>query len=289
MNRTASVPKAIDHARRRRFAQTFAASPHIVWMIIFIVVPMVLVCYYAFTDNNGQFTVSNFETLLKSDYPTIFLHSISFAFIATVICLLIGYPLAYAISKTKPRTQKILVMLVMLPMWTNFLIRTYSLMNIIETNGLINSLLVSIGLPRVQMINTGGAVIFGMVYNYLPYMVLPICSVMQKMDNRLIEAASDLGCNSFQVMSKVVFPLSVSGIVSGITMVFVPSVSTFYISQKLGGGSYQLIGDAIERQFQQAYNYHLGSALSFVLMIMIFISMIVMNKFDSGEDGGVVV
>lgn len=283
MNKIAD-PRSFDHARRRRFAQTFTATPHIVWMLIFIIVPMILVVYYSFTDKNGQFTLDNFKTFFGSDYSTVFLHSICFAFIATVISLLVAFPLAYFISRTRPRTQKILIMLIMLPMWTNFLIRTYSLMTIIETNGIINNFLASIGLPRIQMINTGGAVIFGMIYNYLPYMVLPIYTVMEKMDNRLIEAASDLGCNGWQVLTKVIIPLSSSGIVSGITMVFVPCVSTFYISQKLGGGKYQLIGDAIERQFQQAYNYNLGSALSFVLMILIFISMMLMNHFDKESE-----
>jgi len=283
MNKIAD-PRSFDHARRRRFAQTFTATPHIVWMLIFIIVPMILVVYYSFTDKNGQFTLDNFKTFFGSDYSTVFLHSICFAFIATVISLLVAFPLAYFISRTKPRTQKILIMLIMLLMWTNFLIRTYSLMTIIETNGIINNFLASIGLPRIQMINTGGAVIFGMIYNYLPYMVLPIYTVMEKMDNRLIEAASDLGCNGWQVLTKVIIPLSSSGIVSGITMVFVPCVSTFYISQKLGGGKYQLIGDAIERQFQQAYNYNLGSALSFVLMILIFISMMLMNHFDKESE-----
>lgn len=287
MNKTVNT-RAVDHAKARRFAQTFTATPHIVWMIIFIIVPMLLVAYYAFTDKQGNFTLDNFATFFSSDYSTVFVHSLCFAFIATVISLVIAFPLAYFISRTKPRTQKFLIMLIMLPMWTNFLIRTYSLMTIFETNGIINNFLASIGLPRIQMINTGGAVIFGMIYNYLPYMVLPIYTVMEKMDNKLIEAASDLGCNSFQVLTKVILPLSSSGIVSGITMVFVPCVSTFYISQKLGGGKYQLIGDAIERQFQQAYNYNLGSALSFVLMILIFISMMIMNKFDkNGEVGSV--
>ena len=283
MNKAADM-RSVDHARRRRFAQTFTASPHIVWMIIFIIVPMLLVIYYSFTDKNGNFTFDNFKTFFGSDYSIVFLHSICFAFIATVISLIIAFPLAYFISRAKPKTQKIFIMLIMLPMWTNFLIRTYSLMTIIETNGIINNILASVGLPRIQMINTSGTVIFGMVYNYLPYMVLPIYTVMEKMDNRLIEAASDLGCNGMRVLTKVIIPLSSSGIVSGITMVFVPCVSTFYISQKLGGGKYQLIGDAIERQFQQAYNYNLGSALSFVLMILIFISMMIMNHFDKESE-----
>ncbi len=280
----AAVNSMVDHAKRRRFAQTFAASPHIVWMLIFIIVPMILVVYYSFTDKDGNFTFENFTTFFGTDYTTVFVHSICFALIATVISLLIAFPLAYFITRAKPRTQKILIMLVMLPMWTNFLIRTYSLMTMIEANGIINNFLTSIGLPQIQMINTGGAVIFGMIYNYLPYMVLPIYSVMEKMDNRLIEAAADLGCNSVQILGKVILPLSKSGIVSGVTMVFVPCVSTFYISQKLGGGKYQLIGDAIERQFQQAYNYNLGSALSFLLMILILISMLIMNHFDNESE-----
>ena len=182
MNKTADV-RTIDHAKRRRFAQTFTASPHIVWMLIFIIVPMILVVYYSFTDENGTFTLDNFKTFFVSDYSAVFLHSICFAFIATVISLVIAFPLAYFISRSKPKTQKILIMLIMLPMWTNFLIRTYSLMTIIESEGIINNLLTSIGLPKLQMINTGGAVIFGMIYNYLPYMVLPIYTVMEKMDN----------------------------------------------------------------------------------------------------------
>ena len=192
-------------------------------------------------------------------------------------------------TKTSPKTQKILIMLVMLPQWLNFLIRTYSWMAILEDTGIINNILTSMGLEPVHMINTSGAVILGMVYNYLPYMIIPLHSVMSKIDNRLLEAASDLGCSHFKVITRVVFPLSMAGVISGVTMVFVPSISTFYISQKLGGGNFDLIGDTIERQFQTAYNYNLGAAMSFVLMIIIMISMAVMSKYSGEDDGGVIV
>lgn len=264
------------------------AAPHIVWSVLFIVAPMMFVLYYAFTDKSGAFTVSNIAELANPSYLTIFARSGAFALVATAICLLVAYPLAYAISRAPARRQKFYIMLIMLPMWMNFLIRTYSIMAIIEDTGFINSLLGRFGLDPIHMINTDGAVIFGMVYNYLPYMVLPIHTVLSKLDNRLIEASADLGCTPVQTFFKVVMPLSRSGIVSGITMVFVPSVSTFYISQKLGGSSFDLIGDTIERQFQTAYNYNLGAAMSLVLMIIILISMAVMNRY-SDEEGGMVV
>ncbi|MBR2443816.1 MAG: ABC transporter permease [Clostridia bacterium] len=265
-----------------------AAYPHIVWSLLFIIAPLIFVAYYAFTDKEGNFTFDNISAMAEPSYLEVFLRSLCFAFLATVICLVIAYPVAYFISKTSPKMQKILIMLVTLPQWLNFLIRTYSWMALLEDTGIINSLLVSIGLDPIHMINTPFAVILGMVYNFLPYMIIPLHSVMAKIDVRLLEAASDLGCNQFQVMTRVVLPLSKSGIISGITMVFVPSISTFYISQKLGGGNFDLIGDTIERQFQTAYNYNLGAAMSFVLMILIIISMAVMNKY-SDDDGGVIV
>lgn len=265
-----------------------AAYPHIVWSLLFIIAPLIFVAYYAFTDKEGNFTLDNISAMAEPSYLEVFLRSLCFAFLATVICLVIAYPVAYFISKTSPKMQKILIMLVTLPQWLNFLIRTYSWMALLEDTGIINSLLVGIGLEPIHMINTPFAVILGMVYNFLPYMIIPLHSVMAKIDVRLLEAASDLGCNQFQVMTRVVLPLSKSGIISGITMVFVPSISTFYISQKLGGGNFDLIGDTIERQFQTAYNYNLGAAMSFVLMILIIISMAVMNKY-SDDDGGVIV
>ena len=268
--------------------QSWLAAPHAVWSVLFIIAPLIFVAYYAFTDKEGAFTLDNVANALSRSTLIIFFRSISFALIATFICLIIAYPLAYALSKSKASTQKIMIMLVMLPMWMNFLIHTYSWMAILEDTGFINQILAKIGLDPVHMINTSGAVILGMVYNFLPYMILPIYSVMSKIDRRLIEAAQDLGCSGIRVLTKVILPLSMSGIISGVTMVFVPSISTFYISQKLGGGNFDLIGDTIERQFQTSYNYNLGAAISLILMIIIIICMAVMNHF-SDEDGGVVV
>ena len=274
---------------KKSILQKAIAAPHVMWAILFIIAPLIFVVYYAFTDKDGNFTFDNIAELAQASYLEIFLRSLCFAFLATVICLIIAYPIAYFMTKASPKTQKILIMLVMLPQWLNFLIRTYSWMAILEDTGIINTMLTSIGLDPIHMINTSGAVILGMVYNYLPYMIIPLHSVMSKIDNRLLEAASDLGCSHFQVITKVVFPLSMAGVISGVTMVFVPSISTFYISQKLGGGNFDLIGDTIERQFQTAYNYNLGAAMSFVLMIIIMISMAVMNKYSGEDDGGVVV
>jgi spermidine/putrescine transport system permease protein len=273
---------------KKSLIQKAAAAPHIVWSVLFIIAPLIFVLYYAFTDKDGNFTFANFGELLQASYLEIFMRSVCFAFLATVLCLVIAYPIAYFISRAKPKTQKILIMLVMLPMWMNFLIRTYSWMALLEDTGIINTFLGFFGIGPIHMINTAGAVILGMVYNYLPYMIIPIHSVLSKVDNRLLEAASDLGSNPFTVITRVVFPLSVPGIISGITMVFVPSISTFYISQKLGGGNFDLIGDTIERQFQTAYNYNLGASMSFVLMLLIIISMTVLNKY-ADDDGGVII
>ena len=251
-------------------------APYIVWSILFILAPMIMVVYYALTDRDGNFTLSNLTSL--SDYTETFGRSIWYAFLATVICLLLSYP--------KVSKQRTLMMLIMLPMWMNFLIRTYSWITILNNTGILNTLFEAIGIGRVQMINTPGAVILGMVYNFLPYMVLPIYSVMSKLDQSLIEAAQDLGCNGRAVLKTVIFPQSLPGVISGITMVFVPSVSTFYISQKLGGGKFMLVGDAIEMQFQSAYNYNLGAALSLVLMLMIVVCMLIMNRFtDDAQEG----
>ena len=264
------------------------AAPYTVWMVIFIIVPMILVAYFAFTDSTGAFTLENIMKV--GQYSNVFLRSIWMGALATLISFILGYPLAYIIAKSVARTQAVMVMLVMLPMWMNFLLRTYSWMSLLEDNGIINNLLASIGLPRVHMINTAGAVVLGMVYNYIPYMILPIYSILAKMDNSVIEAAQDLGANERQVFMKVTFPMSMPGIISGITMVFVPSVSTFIISKMLGGGGNLLIGDLIDMQFLgSAYNPNLGSAISLVLMVIIIICMGIMNQFDDGDEvsGGV--
>ena len=263
-----------------------AGSPYVVWAAIFIIVPLCMVAYYAFTDSDGAFTFGNMASIGK--YANTFVLSVWLGLIATVISLVIAYPLAYSIANSGEKRQRFMIMLIMLPMWMNFLLRTYSWMTILEDTGLINSLLLKIGFEPIKLINTRGAVVLGMVYNFLPYMVLPIYTVMLKTDRSLIEAAQDLGCNKLGVFKNVILPLSVPGVVSGFTMVFVPSVSTFYISQKLGGTGTTLIGDIIETQFQTANNFHLGAALSFVLMILIFICLAVMNRF-SDEDGEVII
>ncbi len=271
-------------------------APYILWAVLFIIVPIGMVAYYAFTDATGAFTFDNMLEIGK--YTDTFLLSIWLGLLATVISLVIAYPLAYIIANSGENRQKIMMMLIMLPMWMNFLLRTYSWMTILEDNGFLtttlNSVIESIcnGLGKefepIHLINTRGAVVLGMVYNFLPYMILPIYTVILKMDRSLIEAAQDLGCNKVQVFKNITIPLSLPGVVSGFTMVFVPSVSTFYISQKLGGTGTTLIGDIIETQFQTANNFHLGASLSFVLMILIFICLAVMNKF-SDDDGEVII
>lgn len=263
-----------------------AGAPYILWAALFIIVPLCMVAYYAFTDSSGAFTFDNVSAIGK--YTDTFILSIWLGLLATVICLIIAYPLAYIMAARGPEKQSMMTMIIMLPMWMNFLLRTYSWMTILEDNGLINSLITAIGLAPLQLINTRGAVVLGMVYNFLPYMILPIYTVMLKTDRSLIEAAQDLGGNKLDVFRNVTIPLSVPGVVSGFTMVFVPSVSTFYISQKLGGTGTILIGDIIETQFQTANNFHMGASLSFVLMILIFICLAVMNRF-SDDDGGVII
>jgi len=283
------------------------AIPYVVWMAIFVVVPLILIVFYAFTNEAGGFTMENFSEM--GSYAKVFTRSFVLSAIATVICLLIGYPIAYAISKESSMFQRIAMMLVMLPMWINFLLRTYAWMSILENTGLLNSFFDTIGLfdlvnwiglklaadpsayepiTHFQMINTQGAVILGMVYNYLPFMIMPIHSVIVKIDKSMIEAARDLGADSKTTFRKVIFPLSLPGVLSGITMVFVPSVSTFILSRLLGGGTTMLLGDLIEMQFMGgAYNPHLGSAIALVMMIVVMICMAIMNHFGDGEDKAV--
>ncbi len=265
--------------------QMFAAVPHSVWVVLFIVAPMLFVLYFAFTDSDGVFSFSNISQL--SQYTNVFILSIAFALIATAVCLVIGYPLAYFMSRQSPRGQKILMVLLMLPMWCNLLIRTYALMALLDNGGLLNSLLEQLGLQKLPIVGSHFGVILGMIYDFLPYMVLPIFTSMTKLDHRYIEASHDLGCNAWQTMTKVVIPLTMSGVVSGVTMVFVPSISTFYISQKLGAGKIDLVGDTIERLFQNTSTYGVGAAMSLVMMILIIISVTVMNRF-SDNDGGIV-
>lgn len=264
------------------------ASPYLVWAGIFIIVPLVIVVYYSFFDANGNFTFEYVSEIGK--YKDVMLNSIWLGFIATVISLVLAYPLAYIMARSTANVQRTMMMLVMLPMWMNLLIRTYSMMILMQDTGIINSFLEKIGLDAVHMINTQGAVVLGMVYNYIPYMILPLYSIMSKMDHNLIEAAEDLGANKVTVFRNIILPLSLPGIASGFTMVFVPSVSTFYISKKLGGNTFSLIGDVIEMQFKSANNYNLGASLSLVLMVLIIICMMVMNRFTGeDDDGGVLI
>ena len=264
------------------------STPYILWMLVFTLIPLGVVAYYALTDpDTGTFTWSNIQDLWMF-LPTLGI-SVWYSLISALICLLLGYPVAYFIAHRSPVMQKILYMLVMLPMCMSFLLRTLAWVGLLETNGIINRFLGLAGIGPLNMIGTAGAVILGMVYNYLPYMILPLYAIIVKIDNRLIEAAEDLGCPPAKVFSKVVLPLSMPGILSGITMVFVPAVSTFYISQKLGGTNTMLIGDVIERQFKSAGNPNLGAALSLVLMLLVFVCTGIMNRFGSDEEGGVVV
>lgn len=261
------------------------AAPYLVWMAVFIVVPLLMVAYFAFTNEEGHFTLDYIANV--GQYTNIFVRSIWLAIIATVVCLVLAYPVSFILSRMKKHHQGTMLMIVMLPMWMNFLLRTYAWMSLLEDNGLINNMLAAVGLPRIHMINTAGAVVLGMVYNYIPYMILPIYSVLTKIDNSVIEAAQDLGANNRNVFLKVVLPMSMPGVISGVTMVFVPAVSTFIISKMLGGGGNLLIGDLIDMQFLgSAYNPNLGSAISLVLMVIILICMGIMNQFDDGENVG---
>ncbi len=270
-------------------------APYSVWSLLFVVVPLLFVAYYAFTDNEFRFTtehITRFFTatsnLVRDDgstvevhtYLLIFLRSLKLAVISTAICLLLGYPIAYIMARAREKVQKTMMTLIMIPMWMNFLIRTYAWMTILQDTGIVNSLLAAVGLGPVHVIGTETAVIIGMVYDYFPYMVLPIYSVLAKLDGRLLEAARDLGCNSGSVLRRVVLPLSLPGVISGITMVLIPSISTFYISQKLGSGKFFLIGDAIEGQYV-ANNLHFAAAIAFILMLILLVGMAVMKYFTT--------
>lgn len=264
-----------------------ALAPYTLWSVLFVVVPLIFVAYYAFTDNNFAFTTENITRFftatsnIKNEdgsiqevhtYLLIFMRSLKLAAISTFICLLLGYPIAYIISRAKKQTQKTMVTLIMIPMWMNFLIRTYAWMTILQDKGIFNNMIGFFGLEPLHIIGTEAAVITGMVYDYFPYMILPIYSIMAKMDTKLIEAAKDLGCGNFSVLRRVIFPLSLPGVISGVTMVLIPSISTFYISQKLGSGKFFLIGDAIEGQYV-ANNLHFAAAIAFILMLILLLAM----------------
>ena len=289
-----SAPAVSVRARAGR-ARAALLGPYGLWAALFIVVPLVFVAYYAFTDNTFAFTTEHivrfFTATSATDagevrtYLLIFGRSLKLAVISTVICLLLGYPLAYIMSRAGERAQKIMMTLIMIPMWMNFLIRTYAWMTILQDTGILNGLLSALGLGRIHVIGTESAVVIGMVYDYLPYMVLPIYSVLAKLDIRLIEAARDLGCNGVSVLRRVILPLSLPGVLSGITMVLIPSVSTFYISQKLGNGKFFLIGDAIEGQYV-ANNLHFAAAMAFILMVALLACMALMKYLTNRQVNG---
>ena len=270
----------------RSKSSRWLAAPYLLWMVVFIVVPLFIVVYYALTGADGAFTLSNLTQIGR--YTSVFARSLLLAAEATVICLVMAFPVGYFLSRLRANKQHIMLMLVMLPMWMNFLLRTYAWMTLLEKNGLINRLLGLVGIGPLNMINTSGAVVLGMVYNYLPYMILPLYTAMTKIDNSVVEAAQDLGCDLVQIVTKVLIPLAAPGIATGITMVFVPAVSTFIISRMLGGGSNLLIGDLIELQFLgNSYNLNLGSALSLALMVIVLLCMSFTSSFDETEMEGV--
>ena len=263
------------------------AVPYVIWMALFVVIPLILVVVYAFTTRTGGFTLENFASM--GQYVGVFGRSFLLALVATLVCILLGYPLAYLLAREQSRLRGMATLLIMLPMWMNFLLRTYSWVFLLERNGFFNTLLSTLGLPKLDIIDTSAAVVLGMVYNFLPFMVLPIFSVIEKIDPRVIEAAQDLGANDRQVFRRIVFPLSLPGVLSGVTMVFIPSVATFVISKLLGGGMTLLLGDRIEMQFLgAAYNPHLGSAISLVMMVIVLACMGIMNRFGEGEGEAVV-
>ncbi len=270
----------------------WTSYPYILWMIIFIVVPLTLILLFSLTVGeeggigNLQFTLDNFKRFLDPKYIDVLWISISLALKSTAITLLLGYPMAMIIAGEKPSKRNLMILLFVIPMWMNFLLRTYAWLTLLGKNGFINYILTKLGFAPLNLIYNDRAVLLGMVYNFLPFMVLPIYSVLVKIDNSLIEAAEDLGANKLKVFSRVVFPLSIPGIITGITMVFMPAVSTFVISRLLGGGQYMLIGNLVEQQFLWVGDWHFGSAISIIMMIFILITMAITAKFDTEKEGG---
>lgn len=271
------------------------AYPYLLWLGIFIAIPLVLVLYFAFTTGDSQnfgefqFSIANFERFFTPIYLKVLARSVNLAFISTVVTLILGYPIALIISKEKPSKRNMMILMFVIPMWMNFLLRTYAWLTLLGKNGLINTLITKIGLKPLDLMYNDTAVLLGMVYNFLPFMVLPIFSVLTKIDKGLIEAAEDLGANRIKTFIKVIFPLSLPGVITGITMVFIPAVSTFVISSLLGGNKSNLIGNLIEQQFRYTGDWHFGSSMSIILMIFILITMALTSKFDKekeGEGGG---
>lgn len=269
-----------------------ASYPYIIWMGVFIVVPLFLILYFAFTTGDSQnfatfnFSLDNFKRFLTPTYLKVLSRSLNLAFISTVICLILGYPVALIISKEKARKRNVMILMFVIPMWMNFLLRTYAWLTLLGRNGFINYIITKIGLQPLELMYNDKAVLLGMVYNFLPFMVLPIYSVLVKLDKSYIEAAEDLGANKMEVFGKIILPLSIPGIITGFTMVFIPAVSTFVISSLLGGNKYNLIGNLVEQQFRWTGDWHFGSSMSIILMIFILIIMAFTSKFDKEKEGG---
>lgn len=267
------------------------AYPYILWMGIFILIPLLLVVFFAITKGDSQnfstftFSLENLKRAFAPLYLKVLARSVNLALISTIICLIIGYPMAYIISREKPKKRNIMVLMFVIPMWMNFLLRTYAWLTLLGKNGLINTLITKLGFAPLNLIYNDTAVLLGMVYNFLPFMVLPIFSILAKIDKGLIEAAEDLGSDKITIFKKVIFPLSMPGVVTGITMVFIPAVSTFVISSLLGGNKYNLIGNVIEEQFRYTGDWHFGSSMSIILMVFILVTMAATSKFDKGKEG----
>ena len=266
--------------------------PYLVWLGMFILIPLLLVMYFAFTTGDSQnfstftFSIENFEKFMSPLYLGVLYRSVKLAFVSTLICLALGYPIALIISKEKPKIRNVMVLMLVIPMWMNFLLRTYAWLTLLGKNGILTKVLSFIGIEGISLLYNDTAVLLGMVYNFLPFMVLPIFSVLTKMDKNLVEAAEDLGANKAEVFWKVIFPLSLPGVITGITMVFIPAVSTFVISGLLGGNKSTLIGNLIEQQFRYTGDWHFGSTMSIILMVFILASMAVTAKFDKEKEGG---
>ena len=266
--------------------RSWYASPYALWMVLFTVAPLIFVCYYAFTTSAGEFTLNNFTKIAQPMYLLVLWDSLRLALYCTVLCLLIGYPAAYFLSSRDFTHAQSLVVLIIVPMWMNFLLRTYAMMTLLEDNGVINTFLRQLGFKGFKMIGTEGAVVLGMVYNYLPFMVLPIYTVLKKMDYSVIEAAEDLGASPLRVVTRVVMPMSIPGVVSGITMVFMPAVTTFSISRLLSSGMIYLVGDMIEDYFISMNNRNVGSSISLVMLVLIILSIGFLRKVDPDNEGG---
>lgn len=261
------------------------SAPYIVWMLIFTIVPLLIMGYYGLTTRDGAFTLENVKSIFEYEHMKAFLLSVKLSLIATVICLVLSYPLAMVIKSLEIRSNGIIIFIFILPMWMNFLLRTMAWQSLLEKTGIINSILGFFGVPALRMINTEGAIVLGMVYNFLPFMILPIYNSLVKISDDTLNAARDLGANEKQVFTKIIVPLTFPGVVSGITMVFVPALTTFVISDLLGGNKIQLIGNIIENEFTTANNWNLGAGLSLVLMIIILGSMAIMSRYDKNGEG----